>query len=155
MTEASSRSDSDLIGRTGEPFEFVVERGKIAEFARATMSTNPAYLAGTDSVAEPTFLAVAQHWQTEHSDALHGVPRDYKNILHGEQEFVFHGPPPKAGTVLTGQQRVENVYSKEGKRGGAMTFTVLLTEFRDASGTLVAEARGTIIATGQPPAKEN
>ena len=48
------------------------------------------------------------------------------------------------------QTRVEEIYEKEGKRGGAMTFVVTVTEFRDATGTLVAEARSTAIETGKP-----
>ena len=35
-----------------------------------------------------------------------------------------------------------------------MTFVVTVTEFRDASGTLRAEARSTAIETGKPPAKD-
>ncbi|HVV29408.1 MAG TPA: MaoC family dehydratase N-terminal domain-containing protein [Mycobacteriales bacterium] len=152
MSDTAAAPD-DLIGRTGEPFEFVVELGKVREFAHATQTTNPEYLEGPSPVSEATFLAAAQHWQTEKSNPLYGIPMDFKNILHGEQEYVFHGEPPRAGTALTGLQRVENVFTKEGKRGGAMRFTVIVTEFRDSTGKLVAEARGTRIETGQTPPK--
>ena len=40
------------------------------------------------------------------------------------QEYVFHGPPPAAGAELTVQTRVDEIYEKEGKRGGTMTFVV-------------------------------
>ena len=36
--------DHAALGRTGEPFEMELERGKIREFARATYSTNESYL---------------------------------------------------------------------------------------------------------------
>ena len=35
-----------------------------------------------------------------------------------------------------------------------MTFVITVTEFRDESGTLVAEARSTAIETGQPATQE-
>jgi hypothetical protein len=43
------------------------------------------------------------------------------------------------------------VYEKQGKRGGTMTFAVMVTEFRDESGRLVAEARMTGVETERPP----
>ncbi len=37
-------ANKEAIGATDQPFEMLVERGKIREFARATKSQNPAYL---------------------------------------------------------------------------------------------------------------
>jgi hydroxyacyl-ACP dehydratase HTD2-like protein with hotdog domain len=82
------------------------------------------------------------------------VKLDLKRILHGGQEYVFHGPPPRAGQELTAQTRVEEIYEKEGKRGGTMTFVVTVQEFRDETGRLVAEARSTAIQTGKPATQE-
>jgi hypothetical protein len=67
--------------------------------------------------------------------------------LHAEQEFVFHGPPPRAGDRLVGTSRITEVYDKQGKRGGTMTFVVMVTEFHDAAGRLVAESRLTGVET--------
>jgi hypothetical protein len=141
-----------LEGRAGAPFTMVVEFGKIREFARATKSQNPSYdgAPGDATVSPATFLASSLFWQTPESDPYQGVARNYERILHGEQEFVFHGPPPRAGTVLTGTSRIDRIYDKEGKRGGTMTFTEMVTEFRDGQGRLVAESRGTAIETSQP-----
>ena len=47
---------------------------------------------------------------------------------------------------------VEEIYEKEGKRGGVMTFVVLRTDFTDAEGLIVAQARSTAIETGRAPA---
>ncbi len=77
---------------------------------------------------------------------------DLRRLLHGEQEYVFPKGPPRAGTRLTAQSRVEAVYEKEGKRGGTMTFVVTVTDFTDEAGDLVAQARSTAIETGRPPA---
>jgi hypothetical protein len=138
-------------GRAGAPFTMPVELGKIREFARATKSRNPAYEAGGDrpALAPATFLITAVLWQTPESNPYHGVDRNLERILHGEQEFVFHGPPPSAGDQLTAQSRIAAVYEKEGKRGGTLVFTEQVTEFRDADGRLVAEARNTTIETSK------
>ena len=77
------------------------------------------------------------------------VGLDLRRLLHGSQEYIFHGPPPRAGDELTFQTRVDAIYEKEGKRGGAMTFVETVTEFRDTEGRLVAEARSTAIETGK------
>jgi hypothetical protein len=76
---------------------------------------------------------------------------DMRRVLDGGREFVFRGPPPTAGTKLTSQTRVDDIYEKEGKRGGTMTFVVTVQEFRDEAGELVAEMRSTAIETGKPP----
>ena len=72
--------------------------------------------------------------------------------MHAEQEYIFHGPPPRAGDRLLCSSRIEDIYEKQGRRGGTMTFAVMVTEFRDAeSGRLVAEARMTGVETARPP----
>jgi hypothetical protein len=129
----------------------VVERGKIREFARATKSSNPDYTQGEHPLSPVTFLSASAFWQDESTSAWGDAPRNFERILHGEQEFVFFGEPPRAGALLTGVSRIDRVYEKEGRRGGAMTFTDLVTEFRDRSGHLVAESRSTMIETGQTP----
>jgi hypothetical protein len=143
-----------LAGWAGEPFVMPVEPGKIREFATATGSSNPAYFDGPGSVAPATFLATAVFWQGPEHTPWTALPRNVGRMLHGEQEFVFYGPPPRAGTILTGQARIDKVYQKEGRRGGVMTFAETVIEFRDAAGTLVAESRGTSIETSRPPSEE-
>jgi hypothetical protein len=132
-----------------QPFDMVVEAGKVREFALAVRSSDPEHL-GDEPVSPATFLASSVWWQSEESSAWHGVERDFTRILHGEQEFVFHGEPPGAGTVLQGESRIAREYTTEGKRGGAITFTDVLTSYTDrATGRLVAEVTSTTIETGQ------
>lgn len=145
---------TELIGRTGTPFRVVVEEGKVREFARATDSSHPDHLREGDPVSPLTFLISSVFWQDESTSVWAGIARDYNRILHGEQGFAFHGPPPRAGDVLTGQQRIADVYTKEGKRGGAMEFTEVVTEFTDAAGDLVVEMTSTTIVTSVAPAQE-
>ncbi len=136
-----------LVGQTGAPFTFPVELGKIREFARATRSRNPAYADG--SVSPATFLMAADHWQTRAHSAWGDHRRNLARTLHAEQEFVFHGTPPAAGTQLIGQARIDKRYTKDGKRGGVMTFTEVVWEYRDDAGVLVAEVRSTLVETSK------
>jgi hypothetical protein len=138
-------------GEAAAPFTMIVELGKIREFARATKSTNPEYLSGDNPVAPTTFLVTSSFWQDGRSQGGGGGFASYERLLHGAQEFIFFGEPPRAGTVLRVQSRPGPTYEKTGRRGGAMKFSEQVTEYRDEAGTLVAEAHGTIIETSQPP----
>jgi hypothetical protein len=135
---------SSPVGTRGTDYEMVVERGKIAEFAAAIQSQNPAY-AGPGAIAPPTFLISSALWAPE--GAAVDVGFDRRRLLHGEQEFVFHGPPPRAGQTLKVSDQIVDRYEKPGKKGGLMRFAVVLTEYRSEDGTLVAEARKTLIET--------
>jgi hypothetical protein len=134
------------VGTRGTEYEMVVERGKIAEFAAAMQSQNPAY-AGPEAIIPPTFLMSGSLWAPE--GAAVDVGFDRRRLLHGEQEFIFHGPPPRAGQLLKVSEQIVDRYEKPGKRGGMMRFAVVITEYRDEDGTLVAEARKTLIETAQ------
>jgi hypothetical protein len=146
--------DRNAAGMMFPPYEFHVERGKIREFARATLSQHPAYLKEERPVSPPTFLTTMFFWEEDApgSNPWHLVHLDPKRGMHAEQEYVFHGPPPRAGTVLECRSRIESVFHKEGRRGGRLTFAVMVTEFRDRStGALVAEARMTGVETEKAP----
>ena len=135
---------STPVGTRGAEYEMVVERGKIAEFAAAMQSQNPAY-AGSGAIIPPTFLISGAFWAPE--GAAVDVGFDRRRLLHGEQEFIFHGPLPRAGQVLKVSDQIVDRYEKPGKRGGMMRFAVVVTEYRGEDGTLVAEARKTLIET--------
>ena len=146
-------ADKSSVGSEGVPFEVAIERGKIREFARATRSTHAAYMDGERPVAPPTFLTTQFFWEdgVEGANPWHLVKLDPQRGMHAEQEDVYFGPPPRAGAKLVARSRIESVYDKDGRRGGKLTFAVMVTEFRDASGTLVAEARLTGVETERPP----
>jgi hypothetical protein len=147
-------ANSAAVGKTGEPFPVSIERGKVMEFAAATRSRNPSYWADERPPVPPTFLTTQMFWQEWAGAAANpwdAVELDQKRGMHAEQEYVFHGPPPRAGTILTAQSRITGIYQKEGRRGGTLTFAVMVTEFRDESGRLVAEARLTGVETAQVP----
>lgn len=139
---AGPDSNADL--GAGHPWEVVVERGKIAEFAEAMLSEEPAYR-GPLAIIPPTFLTTAARWAPP--GARVNVGFDRKRLLHGEQEYTFYGELPAAGDVLTAQERIVERFSKPGKRGGTMRFATVVTEYRDTAGALVAEAKATFIET--------
>lgn len=124
-------------------FEMPVERGKIREFARAIASDAEEYEQGLSS--PPTFLITSSFWHNVSPLQLAGFDR--RRLLHGEQEYVFHGPPPAAGERLHGSISLGDTFERDGRRGGRMRFAVIVTEFHDDTGKLRAEQRMTIVET--------
>jgi hypothetical protein len=146
-------ANKDAVGMSTPTFEMTVERGKIREFARATGSSSPEYVDAADAVIPPTFLTTVAFWQPPDAAAIYkAIDMDGRRLLHGEQEYLFTGAPPRAGDRLHVTTEVEEIYEKEGKRGGTMTFAVTRTDFTDDDGVIVAQARATAIETGRPPA---
>ena len=132
--------------------EWVVERGKIAEFARAVLNESAEH-SKPDAVAPPTFPQTLSFWRMRQprpgtGGGGGGEARDMRRVLHGEQEFEYVRPL-RAGDVLTATSKIVDEYEKEGKRGGTMRFVVSETQFRDASGEVVAYSRGTSIVTSK------
>jgi hypothetical protein len=139
-----------------------VERGKIREFATATGSTNPDYLVDPAAPIPPTFLATVLFWdqpgrgigpseQDLELLAEQGLGQDagVRNVLAAEQEYVFHGPIPRAGDQLVVTQRFDGIEIKQGRRGGQMVFSRFTIEFSDPDGTLRAECHYASARTSQ------
>ena len=133
-------------------YEVPIERGKVREFARAAKSSQAAY-DGVAAVIPPTFLTTARNFWAPPADAdtAGALGFDRTRVLHGEEEFEFFGPLPHAGQVLHAETRFGDRWEKEGKRGGTMKFALLVTEFRDGEGALVAVQRTTVVETARPP----
>ncbi|WP_042424476.1 FAS1-like dehydratase domain-containing protein [Streptacidiphilus anmyonensis] len=135
-------------------YEFPIDYSKIREFARAVKSEHGAHL-GAKPVIPPTMLTSARLiWEDPERTITKLTGFDRSRILHGEEEYVFHGPLPRAGQTLTCETRITERFEKPGKRGGVMKFARLVTEFRDENGTLVAEQNSTIVETARPPKAE-
>ncbi len=145
--------DKSEIGNTGKPITMQVERGKIREFARATLAEEKSWFEDERSPVPPTFLTTTFFWEEGVAGANPWslVKMDQRRGMHAEQEYVFFGPPPRAGTRLHCRSRIDEIYEKEGRRGGKLGFAVMITEFRDDSGRLVAEARLVGVETEKPP----
>lgn len=147
-------ANMDAVGAEGTPFRLDVERGKVHEFAKATYSTNADYLEREHPVSQPTFLTTTMHWQVGDNNPWSKVELNQQRGLHAEQEYTFFGPPPKAGTKLECRARVTEIFTKQGRRGGEMTFAVMVTDFLDEDGTLVAQAKMTGVETARAPEEE-
>ncbi|MFB5281756.1 MaoC family dehydratase N-terminal domain-containing protein [Peribacillus sp. Hz7] len=138
--------DKSMIGLTGSPFVFEVEKRHIRQFAEAIGDRNPLYVdeeyAANSSyggiIAPPTFpIAIS----AEAGDLP--IQLDERRMLHGEQEFIYHRPI-RPGDRLNCQTKVTDLYEREGK-SGMMQFLVLDTEITDTVGKLVAISRTNII----------
>jgi N-terminal half of MaoC dehydratase len=142
--------NKDAVGIQGTPFTMEIERGKIREFARAVHGES--YSSETPTIP-PTFLTTTFFWEewVEGANPWRAVNMDQRRGMHAEQEYIFHGPPPRAGMKLHCRSRIAEIYEKQGKRGGTLTFAVMVTEFRDDEGNLVAEARMTGVETERAP----
>jgi hypothetical protein len=138
--------------RAGIPADRLCADLRIAPSTLEALETgNYGVLAGAPYV-RAMLVSLSRYLRLDHP--FKGVGLDMRRVLDGGREFVFHGPPPRAGTRLTAQARIDDIYEKEGRRGGTMTFVVSVQEFRDESGKLVAEMRSTAIETGRPPGDE-
>ena len=60
--------------------------------------------------------------------------------MHAEQEYIFHGPPPRAGQRLWATSTIQDITEKRRRSGHHLIFVKMVTEYRDEEGTLVAEA---------------
>jgi len=127
---------------------FPVERGKVREFASAIFDDNPVYVDEETPLAPPTFTMTSQFWPATLDGPMPDLGIDFARVVHGEQEFEYI-EPIRAGDVLTGEIKVADAYSKEGKRGGTLTFVVLETRFTNQHGKEAVVARATIIETSK------
>jgi hypothetical protein len=132
------------VGVAGVPFDFVVEAGKVAEFA-AAVGADPAL------GVPPTLLEAARF--ARHPGSVPWFPEGelYGRTLHGSQEFEFPAGPLAVGSRLVGQMRVEKVFTKTGARSGKLVFIEIATSFDDGEGRVVAISRQTMVVTERAP----
>ncbi len=133
----------EALGEQGSPFEMDIERGKIDEFARAVKATHAAHFDGTEVVIPATFLTTMFFWEkrVDGGNPWDLIQMSEERGMHAEQEYVFHGPPPRAGDRLLATSKITEIYDKERRSGGTLTFVKMTTEFRDPqTGNLRAEA---------------
>lgn len=146
----------DLPGTEIDSVRFPVDRSKLAELARAFGDHDAvwhdheaAQAAGFAEIpVHPTTTVIADHWRAGGaSGVVDALGVDLKRLLHGEAVWEFLAPL-RAGAEITATQRVEDVTTREGKRGGTMTLIGLVTEYRGEDGQLLVRRRDTLIETG-------
>jgi hypothetical protein len=145
--------DHNAVGHVAAPFDLWVERGKVAEFARAIGATDPAHFEAEGAIAPATFLWTMAFWMENvpGADGWAAAQMNPARGLHAEQTYEFFGPPPRAGDRLTARSRIERIHEKASRKGGTLTFVDLVTDFHDADGRLVARAKLTGVETGEAP----
>ncbi|MBW8826068.1 MAG: MaoC family dehydratase N-terminal domain-containing protein [Acidobacteria bacterium] len=151
---------------------FPIEAGHILLFARAIGDPNPIYADPDTAVAPPTFVQASAQFDPDYSlrpkpgqpwmgsakepsqlaggrdEGGSGGSRSGGTGLHAEQHYEYHRPL-RPGDVLSATSRPGETWEREGKRGGKMTFSENIIEYRDQKGELVVTARSVGVRTGQ------
>ena len=134
---------------TVDEVAFDVERGKILEFARATLAEDPVHTdpraaraAGFEDVpATPTHVVVAGH----HRDQRGFVDKlglAYERVVVGSVTWTYLRPV-LAGDHLTGVRRVVDDVRKKSLR-----IVTLETEYTDQHGEVAVRVREALIERG-------
>lgn len=148
--------DPAISGTALGTVRFPLDRSKLAELARSFGDDDPVWhdreaaaAAGFDGVpVPPTATVIADHWREGGATAMvEAVGADLRRVLHGEAAWEIL-VPLRAGMELAATQRVGDVTTREGRRGGTMTLVEVVTDFTDEAGTLVVRRRDTLIETG-------
>ena len=118
-----------------------IERGKVREYATATAAARPAYLDDPRAPVPPTFLATVVFWtpvgetlrspEVLRACAEAGVPADLGSLLSLEQEYVYQGPPPRAGETLTTAERLRDIRTNRTHDSRAMVIVRFTFSFHD------------------------
>ncbi|REJ83244.1 MAG: hypothetical protein DWQ36_15400 [Acidobacteria bacterium] len=154
-------------------FDFPVEASHILMFARAVGDANPVYAdpgseaarAAGGVLAPPTFCQASAQFDPDYflrpkiggkwfgsGAEPTGDPEYLKggvgSGLHAEQHFEYHRHP-RPGDRLTATVRSGKTWEKQGRRGGTLSFSESITEYRDQDGELVVTARSIGVKTSQ------
>jgi hypothetical protein len=144
---------SDIVGTVVDRVQLAVERGKIAEFARATRAQDRRHVevgaASADGYAAP--LATATHVvATGHLRDQRGyvasLGLDIERIVVGSVTWSYERALV-AGDELTATRRVVADQTRAG-RSGRNRLVTLETEFVDATGVVAVRQREVLVERG-------
>jgi acyl dehydratase len=138
----------DIAGRAYPPAPvYEVGRQKIAEFATAIGSEDPAHLdpeaaralGHPDVIAPPTFaIVVAQRAEAAVvQDPESGI--DYSRVVHGEQRFTHHRP------IVAGDRLVATTHVDAVREAGGHGMVTTRVEIATEAGEPVSTAVSTIV----------
>ncbi|MCP5089064.1 MAG: MaoC family dehydratase [Rhodobacteraceae bacterium] len=139
----------EFMGREYSQFSVLVEKGRIAQFAKSIGSENPLHFDDTvakqggyrDIPAPPTFAFTITLDAGQSFNVLEDMGVEKTKAVHGEQGFTYLGDIC-AGDVITGQQRITDLYDK---KNGALIFVVTETLLENQSGDAVANLHSVIV----------
>jgi hypothetical protein len=124
------------IGTTLPPTQFLVTEGQLSAFAAAIGESEPAALPTLPTCyglwANPAWIAALR---------AAGVPLE--QLLHGEEEYIYHAPIGP-GTSLLAEAQVADLRERSGQ-SGPITIITLATRFSDSAGALLVEGRTVIV----------
>ena len=128
---------------------FLIEAGKIKEFAKALQLENPIYMdvqvaqsAGFRGIpTPPTFTTVIDFWNDRNFYQLFSefLKINPNNVLHGEQAYDYY-KVIVAGDIITAQVTVKEQFHKKGKN-----FFLLETVYRNELNEIMVVGRAIII----------
>ncbi|UIX29381.1 FAS1-like dehydratase domain-containing protein [Streptomyces sp. GQFP] len=132
---------------------FPVEEGHVLAFARAVGEPPP----GPGDLVPPTFTATTVQHDPEHmrdlrpTGALAAATADEgATVLHAEQHFEYLAPV-RVGDVLHVAETPGRTWTKQSGQGGTLTFTELVKELRDDTGSVVVRSRMVLVTIRQEP----
>ena len=139
------KPDESIIGMEGPVYDVDLERGRIRQFAKSIYAFHPAYHEESKPVVPPTFLIMSGYFygyilaRAPRDSAFGSIDEDFTTCADGGQEFVFHGPLPRAGDRLVAATHMHDFKERQGRRGGRLRIYVTCTRFHTAGGRHVAD----------------
>ena len=141
----------DIVGREYPPDGvYEVSREKIAEFATAIGSDDPAHfdpdaakaLGHPGIIAPPTFaVGIAQRSEARVvRDPESGI--DYSRVVHGEEKFVHHRP------IVAGDRLIATLHVDSARLAGGHGMVTSRAEIVDAGGAPVSTVYSTVVVRG-------
>lgn len=143
------RLDASLIGTRRAGSSLLVTRSRLRFFAKAIGQTDPIFVdvdaarrAGhPDLPVPPTFYYGVDLEVLNAIKLLTELGVDVRAVLHGEQEFTYHGIA-YAGDELTSSAVIIDVYEK---KGGALKFLVTEVPIVNQRGVTVVTMRESLV----------
>ena len=145
----------NLVGTIVDEVAFDVERGKIAEFARATGAHDAVHTDRReaerrhlpDVAATATHVVVAGHHRSAQS-MLETLGLDLPRVMVGGTSWDYVRPLV-AGDSLTGRRVVTGDVTKTSSSGSPLRILTLETEYRDRDGQVAVRQQETILERGR------
>ncbi|HDP24043.1 MAG TPA: MaoC family dehydratase [Deltaproteobacteria bacterium] len=145
-------ADHSKVGKEYPAMTWEVERGKIAEMAKAIGDTNPIYLnrdaaieeGYKDTPAPPTFLTVPMMWNSSMPAVLGDLAINFMMVLHGEEEYEYY-QEIYPGDIITGAAKVAAIEEKTSKSGRKMDMVTVEILYKNQRGENVAKARSLLV----------
>jgi acyl dehydratase len=146
---------TDLIGTVVDHVAFDVERGKIREFARATLAEDPVHTdrefavrcGFSDVLATGTHVVVSGHYRDQ-GGFVDRLGLELSRVVVGSASWRYRRALVASDT-LTGTRRVVADETRDGRTGGSLRLVTLETEFTDSRGEVVVTQREVLIERGR------